>query len=67
MPIKECVLTSSRDDVFKICNAISLANPGGLNVQDKYDVDSKPNISLYNIMKISSSYDMISKQYACLF
>ena len=65
--IKECVLTSSRDDVFKICNAISLANPGGLNVQDKYDVDSKPNISLYNIMKISSSYDMISKQYACFF
>ena len=25
--IKECVLTSSRDDFFKICNAISLAKP----------------------------------------
>jgi triphosphoribosyl-dephospho-CoA synthase len=65
--IKECVLTSSRDDVLKICKAISLAQPGGLNMHDEYDVDSRPDISLYNIMKLSSSYDMISKQYSCFF
>jgi triphosphoribosyl-dephospho-CoA synthase len=65
--IKESVLTSSHDDVLKICDAISLAQPGGLNQHSKYDVDSRPNISLYNIMKMSDSYDMISKQYSCFF
>ena len=50
-----------------ICDAISLANPGGLSTHDTYDVRSKPNISLYEIMSISSDYDQISNQFSSFF
>ena len=65
--IKNVVLNSTGQDVSNICDAISLANPGGLNSHDSYDVRSKPKISLYELMSISSDYDQISNQYSSFF
>ena len=65
--IKNVVMNSTVQDVSDICDAISLANPGGLNSHDTYDVRSKPNISLFEVMRISSDYDQISKQFSSFF
>ena len=65
--IKNVVMNSTGQDVSDICDAISLANPGGLSSHDSYDVRLKPKISLYEIMRISSDYDQISYQYSSFF
>ena len=65
--IEYVVVNSTKDDVSKICNSINIAKPGGLGKHCNYDVSSDPYISLFDIMKISSKYDMISKQYALFF
>ena len=65
--IEHVVVNSTKEDVSKICNSINIAKPGGLGKHGKYDVSSDPDISLLDIMKISSDYDLISKQYAFFF
>ena len=61
------VKEATHEDVFKMCNAIKLAQPGGLGSHTDYDVANNPDIALIDIMKISSEYDMIAKQYALFF
>ena len=65
--IKNAVMRSSSKDVSDICKAITNANPGGLGSHNSYDVKSNPDISLYEIMLISSTYDQISNQYSNFF
>jgi triphosphoribosyl-dephospho-CoA synthase len=65
--IKFVVIEATSEDVSKLCNAIKLAQPGGLGSHSDYDVTSNPDIALLDIMKISSEYDMIAKQYALFF
>ena len=65
--IEFVVTEASCEDVSKLCNAIKLAQPGGLGSHSDYDVATNPDIALIDIMKISSEYDMISKQYAVFF
>jgi len=65
--IEYVVVNSTKEDVSKICNSINIAKPGGLGKHSNYDVSSDPDISLLDIMKISSDYDLISKQYAFFF
>jgi triphosphoribosyl-dephospho-CoA synthase len=65
--IEIVVTEATHEDVSKLCNAIKLAQPGGLGSHSDYDVATKPDIALFDIMKISSKYDMISKQYALFF
>ena len=65
--IEFVVIEATCEDVSKLCNAINLAQPGGLGSHSDYDVTSNPDIALLDIMKISSEYDMIAKQYALFF
>ena len=65
--IEYVVKNSTKEDVSKICSSINIANPGGLGKRSVYDVSTDPNISLIDIMKISSGYDLISQQYASFF
>ena len=65
--IKASVMNSSYQDVTDICDAISLADPGGLSSHETYDVRSKPDISLHEIMSLSADYDQISNQYSKYF
>ena len=65
--IKASVMNSSHQDVTDICDAISLADPGGLSSHETYDVRSRPDISLHEIMSLSADYDQISNQYSKYF
>ena len=65
--IHDTVMSSSNDDVTRLCNAITLANPGGLGSHDEYDVNSNPKVTLYDLMKASAEYDQISNQYYLKF
>ena len=65
--IKAIIMNASQQDVTDLCNAISLADPGGLGSHESYDVRSRPDISLHEIMSLSSDYDQISNQYSKYF
>ncbi len=65
--IKAIIMDASLQDVTDVCNAISLADPGGLGSHESYDVRSRPDISLHEIMSLSSDYDQISNQYSKYF
>ena len=65
--IRDVVLNCEKLDLSKICNAITIANPGGLGTHEQYDVRSDINISLSELMQISSEYDQISRQYSLFF
>ena len=65
--IRDVILNSQRNDLSKICNAISIANPGGLGMHEQFDVRSDVKITLFELMKISSEYDQISRQYSLFF
>ena len=65
--IKAVIMNASHQDVTDMCSAISLADPGGLGSHESYDVRSRPNISLHEIMSLSSNYDQISNQYSTYF
>ena len=61
--ISNVIDNATIDDTLKICEAINIANPGGLGKNEKYDTRSLPPIELRKIMGHSSSYDRISYQY----
>ena len=64
----KCVVEeSSSEDVRLLCKSIQVANPAGLGHHETHDVKSSPKINLMDLMKISSQYDNISKQYATSF
>ena len=65
--IIDIILNCKKQDISKICNAITIANPGGLGTHEKFDVRSDIKISLFELMQISSEYDQISRQYSLFF
>ena len=65
--IRDVVLNCKKKDLSKICNAITIANPGGLGVHEQFDVRSDIKITLFELMQISSEYDQISRQYSLFF
>ena len=65
--IHDTIMSSTNDDVTRLCKAITLANPGGLGSHDEYDVNSNPKVTLYDLMKASAEYDQISNQYYLKF
>ena len=65
--IRDVVMNCEKSDLSKICNAISSANPGGLGKHNKFDVRSDVKITLFELMKISSEYDQISRQYSLFY
>jgi len=65
--IEDVVLNCTKPDLSKICNTISIANPGGLGTHEEFDVRSDIQISLYELMEISSEYDQIARQYFTFF
>tara|TARA_B100001750_G_scaffold150321_1_gene120421 strand:- start:495 stop:1376 length:882 start_codon:yes stop_codon:yes gene_type:complete len=70
-PLKEGLLltlqNSTKEDTLSICEAINIANPGGLGKSREYDTQSLPNVGLVDIMEYSSKYDRISYQYTHSF
>ena len=54
---------ATSDDTVKICEAINIANPGGLGDVLDYDTKSMPAVKLREIMSYSAQYDRISYQY----
>tara|TARA_B100000927_G_scaffold258978_1_gene227704 strand:- start:110 stop:985 length:876 start_codon:yes stop_codon:yes gene_type:complete len=65
--IRDVVLNCKKKDLSKICNAITIANPGGLGTHEKFDVRSDIKITLSELMLVSSEYDQISRQYSLFF
>ena len=65
--IKDVVINCKQNDVTKICNAITNANPGGLGTHEKFDVRSNIQITLIELMNMSSEYDQISRQYSLFY
>ncbi|KON27404.1 hypothetical protein AC481_05120 [miscellaneous Crenarchaeota group archaeon SMTZ-80] len=69
--IKKIVRTTTCDDAIKTYEAINLARPGGLGKVKKYDLKmesisneiQKDNLSLFDIFKISSSYDSVAREW----
>ena len=65
--IRDVVLNCKKKDLSKICNAITIVNPGGLGTHEKFDVRSDIKITLSELMLVSSEYDQISRQYSLFF
>ena len=67
MSLKEAITktidNATSDDTVKICEAINIANPGGLGDVLDYDTKSMPAVKLREIMSYSAQYDRISYQY----
>ena len=67
MSLKEAIAktidSATADDTVKICEAINIANPGGLGNVSDYDTKSMPVVKLREIMSYSAQYDRISYQY----
>jgi triphosphoribosyl-dephospho-CoA synthase len=56
-----------QQDTARVCEAICLANPGGLGQSDKYDVNLGVTGSLNEAMAEASQRDYIAKQYVTDF
>lgn len=69
--IKKIVRSTTCDDAIKAYEAINMAKPGGLGKVQKYDLKMKSifneirkeKLSLFDIFKISSSYDSIAREW----
>ena len=61
--ITKTIDNATSDDTVKICEAINIANPGGLGDVLDYDTKSMPAVKLREIMSYSAQYDRISYQY----
>lgn len=69
--LKKIVRTTTCDDAIETYAAINMARPGGLGKVKKYDLKMKSisdeirkdNLSLFDIFKISSSYDSVAKEW----
>ena len=61
--LQDVIDNSSKADTKLLCEAINIANPGGLGTSPKLDTKLLPSVSINEIMQESSSYDRLSFQY----
>ena len=62
--IRKTLSETTLKDTQDLCTAINISSPGGLGASDKYDISTKPRISIKELMDYSAKYDRISYQYS---
>lgn len=65
--VEEILQVMDSTDTSRICEAIRIANPGGLGSSNKFDVGSPVNSNIMEVMAEASDKDSIARQYVTNF
>lgn len=61
--LKQVLSETTREDAELVFAGIRMVSPAGMGQRNEHDVSQKPDITLFEAMRLASPHDMVARQY----